>query len=97
MTKEFEPLTTEIVERVQQECVRYGLEEMSGNPAEILLRHITNNHNFVIGTQKLHIEKLQEEVKRLRVIEEAAWEYVTSRDPDVDTGKLHRALLGEME
>lgn len=58
----------EIAERVEKECVRYGLETMEGNHAEALLRHIYANRDVTVGAQKDHIALLKTKLESAETV-----------------------------
>jgi hypothetical protein len=48
---------------VEIECQRYGLEDMGGNHAEVLLRHIYGNTAATMGAKDASIETLQRKLR----------------------------------
>lgn len=47
---------------VEHECIKYGLEDMGGNHAQVLLRHLEGSKAATIGAKDAIIEILQKKL-----------------------------------
>lgn len=78
---------------IDAECVKYGLEDMRGNPAENLLRHMAGSTGMVIGAKDTMIGTLQRKLwaADALAIEAGARKYHTFNDLQVRVDEYRKA------
>lgn len=53
----------DVATTVETECQRYGLEDMGGNHAEVLLRHLAGSKAVTVGAKDASIKILQRKLR----------------------------------
>ena len=70
---------------IEDECVKYGLEDMNGNHAQVLLRHIYGNKAATIGAKDALIKTLKEQRDHYR----AEFHHHSGSDHDCDCVEMN--------